>query len=172
MKSVINKELHVFLGQFGINSLVSFQKHKEIALTNFIMFLRTNLGYLSQIALKNMQLLIQSVSKLFENVEWSHSLLRHFKIQTLSKINCCMAAIIILMSRNTARFFHFSFEIEISALRFINYTIHRLHSTNVVATSALKYPHGAAFVIKTLIKKKVTQDVFRNGVMSLLFFKE
>ena len=30
---------------------------------------------------------------LFENVEWSISLLRHFKIQTLLKINCCMAAI-------------------------------------------------------------------------------
>ena len=35
----------------------------------------------------------------------------------------------------------------------------------------LKYPHGAAFVTKTL-KKKVTLDVFRNGVMSLLFFIE
>ena len=39
------------------------------------------------------QLLFKSVSKLFENVEWSTSLLRHFKIQTLLKINCCMAAI-------------------------------------------------------------------------------
>ena len=39
------------------------------------------------------QLLLKSVSKLFENVEWSISLLRHFKIQTLLKINCCMAAI-------------------------------------------------------------------------------
>ena len=39
------------------------------------------------------QLLLKSVSKLFENVEWSNSLLRHFKIQTLLKINCSMAAI-------------------------------------------------------------------------------
>ena len=39
------------------------------------------------------QLLLKSISKLFENVEWSISLLRHFKIQTLLKINCCMAAI-------------------------------------------------------------------------------
>ena len=31
--------------------------------------------------------------KAFENVEWSNSLLRHFKIQPLLKINCCMAAI-------------------------------------------------------------------------------
>ena len=39
------------------------------------------------------QLLLKSVSKLFENVEWSNSLLKHFKIQTLLKINCSMAAI-------------------------------------------------------------------------------
>ena len=38
-------------------ALVSFQKHDEIALTNIIMFLKTNLGNLSQITLKNMQLL-------------------------------------------------------------------------------------------------------------------
>ena len=39
------------------------------------------------------QLLLKSVSKLVENVEWSISLLRHFKIQKLLKINCCMAGI-------------------------------------------------------------------------------
>ena len=39
------------------------------------------------------QLLLKSISKLFEDVEWSNSLLRHFKIQTLLKINCCMVAI-------------------------------------------------------------------------------
>ena len=39
------------------------------------------------------QLLLKSVSKLFENVEWSNSLLRHFKIQALLTINCSMAAI-------------------------------------------------------------------------------
>ena len=33
---------------------------------------------------------------------------------------------------------------------------------------ALKYPHGPAFVIITF-KKKVTLDVFRNSVMSLVF---
>ena len=38
------------------------------------------------------QLLLKSVSKLFENVEWSNSLLRHFKILTLLKINCCISA--------------------------------------------------------------------------------
>ena len=39
------------------------------------------------------QLLLKNISKLFENVEWSNSLLRHFKIQTLLKINGSMAAI-------------------------------------------------------------------------------
>ena len=39
------------------------------------------------------QLHLKSVSKPFENVEWSNSLLKQFKIQTLLKINCCMAAI-------------------------------------------------------------------------------
>ena len=81
------------------------------------------------------QLLLKSVSKLFENVEWSNSLLRHFKIQTLLKINCCMAAISFFVPRNIARCFHFSLEIELNALRFINYTIPRIRSTYVVATS-------------------------------------
>ena len=52
------------------------------------------------------------------------------KIQTLLKINCCT----LLVSRNIARFFHFSLEIEFNALRFINYTIPRLCSTYAVAT--------------------------------------
>ena len=38
------------------------------------------------------------------------------------------------MSRNIARFFHFSLQIEFNALRFINYTIPRLCSTYVDAT--------------------------------------
>ena len=38
------------------------------------------------------------------------------------------------MSRNIARFFHFSLEIEFNALGFINYTIPRLCSIYAVAT--------------------------------------
>ena len=38
------------------------------------------------------------------------------------------------MSRNIARFFHFSLETELNALHFINYTIPRLCSTYAVAT--------------------------------------
>ena len=66
MQSIINKELHVIFGQFGI-TLVSFQKHDEIALTSFVQFhfLKTNLGYLSQIAFKNMQLLVQIANKMW-----------------------------------------------------------------------------------------------------------
>ena len=68
------------------------------------------------------QLLLKSVSKLFENVEWSNGLLRHFKIQTLLKINCSMAAISAFGVTQHSQIFHFSLEIEFSALRFINYT--------------------------------------------------
>ena len=45
----------MFLGQFMV-APVSLQKHDEIG--NFFMFLKTNEGYLSQIALKNMQFLV------------------------------------------------------------------------------------------------------------------
>ena len=38
MKSVINKELHVFYDNLGETALVSFQKHKEIALNSFWQF--------------------------------------------------------------------------------------------------------------------------------------
>ena len=44
-----------------------------------------------------------------------------------------MATIITFVSRSIARFFHFSLEIEFSAMRFTNYTIPRLHSTYAVA---------------------------------------
>ena len=46
-----------------------------------------------------------------------------------------------------------------------------MNSEGAFRRSQLKYPHDASFVIKTL-KKKVTLDVFRKGVMSLLFFIE
>ena len=51
--------------------------------------------------------------------------MKHFKIQTLLKINCCMVAITafrVTQHGNMARFFHFSLEIEFNSLRFINYT--------------------------------------------------
>ena len=80
------------------------------------------------------QLLLKSVSKLFENVEWSNSLLRHFKIQTFFAVWQQLA---LLVSRNIARFFHFSLETEFNALRFINHTIPRLCSTYAVATMSL-----------------------------------
>ena len=42
------------------------------------------------------------------------------------------------MSRNIARFFHFSLEIEFNALRFINYTVPRLCSAYAGATLIIK----------------------------------
>ena len=67
-------------------------------------------------------------------MEWSNSLLRHFKIQTLLKINCSMAAISPFGVTQHSQIFHFSLETEFNALRFINYTIPRLCSTYAVAT--------------------------------------
>ena len=85
------------------------------------------------------QLLLKSVLKIFENVVWSNSLLRHCKIQTLLKINCCMAVISAL--RVTQHIIdivlNFSLEIEFNTLRFINYIYNfRLCSTYAAATSA------------------------------------
>ena len=43
-----------------------------------------------------------------------------------------------------------------------------MNSEGAFRKIAVKYPHGPAFVIKTL-KRNITLDVFRNGVMC---FKE
>ena len=63
IKSVINKELHAIFVQFGIKqTLLVFKnmiKLPSLRSGNFIMFLKTKLGYLSQIVLKNTQLLAQ-----------------------------------------------------------------------------------------------------------------
>ena len=82
------------------------------------------------------QVLLKSVSMLFENVEWSNSLLKHFEIQTLLKINCSMAAISAFGVTNIASFCPFSLETEFNALHFINYTIPGLCSIYAVATIA------------------------------------
>ena len=48
----------MFLGQFEIKTQVSFQKQDEICEGNFFMFLKTNEGYLSQIALETCNYLL------------------------------------------------------------------------------------------------------------------
>ena len=54
--------MHLFLGQFGISDLKlvfkNMMKLPERSEGNFFMRLKTNEGYLSQIALKNMQLIV------------------------------------------------------------------------------------------------------------------
>ena len=62
------------------------------------------------------QLLLKSVSNLFDNVEWSDSLLRHLKSQTLLKINCCMTAISAFVLCNIARFFSLFFRNRIQCI--------------------------------------------------------
>ena len=68
------------------------------------------------------QLLLKSVSKLFENVEWSNSLLRHFKIQTLLKINCCMTAISAFRVTQHTQIFSLFFRNRIQCIAF--YQLH------------------------------------------------
>ena len=54
MQSVINKELHVIFGNWGKQPSSVFRnmmKLPSLRSCNFIMFLKTNLGYLSQISL-------------------------------------------------------------------------------------------------------------------------
>ena len=76
------------------------------------------------------------VSKLFENVEWSNSLLRHFKIQMLLKINCCMAVISAFCVTQVSQISSLIFRNRIQgiALLIINYTVPKLCSIYAVAT--------------------------------------
>ena len=59
-----------------------------------------------------------------------------------------MAAISALVSRNIARFVHFSLETEFNALRFINYTIPRLCSNYTMATIAVQGNCGQSKPVK------------------------
>ena len=61
------------------------------------------------------------------------------------------------MSRNIARFFHLSLEIEFNALRFINYTIPRLCSTYVVATIDIEQLADSDH-LETMISQKPSRD--------------
>ena len=99
---------------------------------------------------------LKSVSKVFGNVEWSISLLRHFKIQKLLKINyCCMAAISALRVTQHSQIFHFSLQIEFNALHFINYTIPRLCSTYAVATISIQLCYLKMVKVSKLVQSKL-----------------
>ena len=73
------------------------------------------------------QLLLKSVSKLFENAEWSNSLLKHFKIQTLLKINCCMAAISAFGVTQHSQIFSLVFRNRIQCI-----ALYQLHNSHAV----------------------------------------
>ena len=73
------------------------------------------------------QFLLKSVSKLFENVEWSNSLLRHFKIQTLLKINCCMAAISAFGGTQHSQIFSLFFRNRIQCI-----ALYQLHNSQAL----------------------------------------
>ena len=61
--SVINKELHVICGQFWMNNPCQFSKTPKLP-SQFRHVLKSSLDYLSQIALKSMQLLVQIIRHL------------------------------------------------------------------------------------------------------------
>ena len=80
------------------------------------------------------QLLLKSVSKLFENVEWSNSLLRHFKIQTLLKINCSMAAISAFGVTQHSQIFSLLFRNRIQCT-----ALYQLHNSQALLNLRLGY---------------------------------
>ena len=88
-------------------------------------------------------------------MECSNSLLRHFEIQMLLKINCCMAACSAFRVMQHSQIFHFSLEIEFNAFRFINYTIPRLCSTYAVTTLVLN-------IFYRNLKKKETAVILKR----------
>ena len=73
------------------------------------------------------QLLLKSVSKPFENVEWSNSLLKHFKIQTLLKINFSMAAISAFGVTQHSQIFSLCFRNRIQCI-----ALYQLHSSQAL----------------------------------------
>ena len=73
------------------------------------------------------QLLSKSFSKLFANVEWSNSLLRHFKIQTLLKINCSIAAITAFGVTQHSQIFSLFFRNRIQCI-----ALYQLHNSQAV----------------------------------------
>ena len=85
MFSIPSRALSWAITSFGNKFCLKMRSRLIKALNNrfCVKFMQLEIGLL----------LLRSVLKLFENVEWSNSLLRHIKIQTLLKINCCMAAI-------------------------------------------------------------------------------
>ena len=90
------------------------------------------------------QLLLKSVSKLFENVEWSNSLLRHFKIQTLLKINCSMAAISAFGVTQHSQIFSLFFRNRIQCI-----ALYQLHNSQAL----LNLRRGYYTMIRLLLTK-------------------
>ena len=106
------------------------------------------------------QLLLKSVSKLFENVEWSNSLLRHFKIQALLKINCCMAAISAFRVTQHSQSFSFFFRNRIQCI-----ALYQLHNSQALLNLRRSYfradNYPVVFIVIVSMKKYDT-DTFRS----------
>ena len=91
------------------------------------------------------QLLLKSVSKLFENVEWSNSLLRHFKIQTLLKINCSMTAISAFGVTQHSQIFSLFFRNRIQCI-----ALYQLHNSQLCSTYAVATIESTSSLMRAL----------------------
>ena len=91
---------------------------------------------------------IKSVSKLFENVEWSNSLLSHFKIQTLLKINCCMAAISAFRVTQHNQIFSLFFRSRIQCIRL--YQLHNSQALLNLRCGYFRYQYSNCYQIHSL----------------------
>ena len=76
-------------------------------------------------------------------MEWLNSLLRHFKIQTLLKINCCMAAISAFRVTQHSQIFSLFFRNRIKCI-----ALYQLHSSQALLNLRLL----RHFKIQTLLK--------------------
>ena len=102
------------------------------------------------------QLLLKSVSKLFENVEWSISPLRYFKIQTLLKINCCMAAISAFRATQHSQIFSLFFRNRIQCI-----ALYQLHNSQALLNLRRGYYSN---LLRTCFKSQSQPD-------SIIFIK-
>ena len=91
------------------------------------------------------QLLSKSIPKLFENVESLNSLLRHFKIQTLLKINCSMVAISAFGVTQHSQIFSLFFRNRIQCI-----ALYQLHNSQALLNLRRGYYSYVHFTLMSL----------------------
>ena len=110
------------------------------------------------------QLLLKSISKLFKNVEWSISFLRHFKIQTLLKINCCMAAISAFRVTQHSQIFSLFFRNRIQCI-----ALYQLYNSQALLNLHRGYYRTLTFRHKQVHLRMFSHNLF-NSICNLSAF--